>query len=263
MNNDNEYIIEVENLVAGYGDKVILKGVDFKVKRGEIMVILGGSGCGKSTLMKNIVRLNDPTSGKIRLFDRNMMTISEDDLFVLLRRIGMLYQYGAMFGSMTVGDNISLPMREHTDLSEDVIHQIVKMKLALVGLSGTENLLPSELSGGMRKRAALARSVSLDPEVLFCDEPSAGLDPIAAAGLDGLLIKLRDLFGMSIIVVTHEMESVKLIADKITMLDKGKVVAVGTVDELKKSTHPFVSNFFKRTAPDERHGFTGLDEELL
>ena len=246
--------LTVRGLIARYGDKTILKGVDLTVEPGEVRVILGGSGCGKSTLMKSCVGLKEPDGGRVTMLGQELSALGEKEQRNLLTRIGVLFQYGALLGSISIGENVALPLREHTDLPEDLIQEMVRLKLALVELSPAEHLLPSELSGGMRKRAALARAMALDPELLFCDEPGAGLDPLTSAELDDLLLRLRDRFGMAIVVVTHELLSIQKITDKALMLSDGLVIADGTLDELKDNDHPEVQAFFKRQAAGEMRG---------
>ena len=250
----SEPVVTARSLVAKYGDRTILKGVDLTVQPGEIRVILGGSGCGKSTLMKHCLGLLQPAGGSATLLGHDVSTLTERGRKALFTRIGMLFQYGALLGSLTIGENIALPLIEHTDLPPDIIAEVIRLKLALVELSHAEHLLPSELSGGMRKRAALARAMALDPEVLFCDEPSAGLDPLTSAELDELILRLRDRFGMAIVVVTHELMSIERIADRAIMLSAGHVLADGTLDELRATDHPEVQSFFNRIAAGELRG---------
>lgn len=248
----NGPVIQVRNLETYYGSRKILHDVNFDVAKGEIFVILGGSGSGKSTLLRHIIGLLNPSNGSIRLFGQETTSVGEEEWDVIRRRMGVLYQGGALFNSMTVGDNVALPLREFTDLPEATIGIQVRMKLGQVDLAGFENLKPDQLSGGMKKRAGLARAMAMDPEVLFFDEPSAGLDPIAGAGLDDLILKLRDTFGMTIVVVTHEMESVKKIADRVIMLFKGHVAAVGPLEEVMKNQDPMVQQFFERRPDEEK-----------
>ena len=249
-------IVEVHNLCAGYGEKVILTDVSFTVPRGKIVCLIGGSGCGKSTVVRCLIGLLTPMSGAVRVLGVDPHQISENERDQLLRRIGMMYQNGALLGSMTVGDNIALPFREHTELPEPIIQRIIQTKLAMVGLPGAASLLPAELSGGMRKRASLSRAIALDPELLLCDEPSAGLDPIVAAGIDVTLRQLQRILGMTMIVVTHELASIALIADWVVMLEEGTVLAQGPVDELRDHADRRVREFFARTPPsaDEQSG---------
>ena len=246
--------LRVEGLVARYGDKTILDGVDLTVARGEIRVILGGSGGGKTTLLRSCIGLLTPAEGQVLVLGQPLNRLEGVERVAVLRRMGVLFQAGALLGSITVGENIALPLREHSDLSEDVIAEVVALKLAAVELSHAVNLLPSELSGGMRKRAALARAMALDPDLLFCDEPSAGLDPLTSAELDELILRLRDRFGMSIVVVTHELLSIERIAERATMLSQGKVIADGTLAEVKATDHPDIHSFFQRTTAGEMRG---------
>jgi phospholipid/cholesterol/gamma-HCH transport system ATP-binding protein len=246
--------LAVEGLVAAYGERTILDGVDLQVARGEIRVVLGGSGSGKSTLLKHCVGLLTPAAGRVRVLGEPLHDLDGPERVALLRRIGVLFQDGALLGSITVGENVALPLQEHTDLPAQVIAELVALKLAVVDLPGAGNLLPSELSGGMRKRAALARAMVLDPELLFCDEPSAGLDPLTSAGLDELIVRLRDRFGMAILVVTHELASIERIADRAIMLSRGKAIADGALDEVKRSDHPEIRAFFGRIASDDMRG---------
>ncbi len=244
-------VIEVRDLVVERGDRRILDGVSFAVHRGETTVILGGSGCGKSTLLRHLVGLDRPVGGQVLLWGQDIATLPEAEVDRLRRKMGILFQSGALFNSMTVGDNVALPLREHTELPDSTIQIMVRMKLGLVGLAGFEEYKPAALSGGMRKRAGLARAMAMDPEILFFDEPSAGLDPVTAAGLDELILRLRETFHMTIVAVTHELPSLFLIAEKVVMLDKGKVVVAGTLDDLRDSTDERVRNFLeRRPAPD-------------
>ncbi|MCC6144249.1 MAG: ABC transporter ATP-binding protein [Candidatus Hydrogenedentes bacterium] len=249
-------MLEVKDLVVKYGDRTVLKGVNFTVKRGEIFVILGGSGCGKSTLLRNLVGLMRPYSGQILFTGQDFTAMRDEERIAIRRKLGMCFQGSALFKSMSVGDNVALPLREHTRLEESTIEIMTKIKLELVGLSGFENFMPAELSGGMKKRAGLARAMAMDPEIIFYDEPSAGLDPIVGAGLDMLIRKMQHTFNLTSIVVTHEMESVKLLADRVLMLDKGNVIGLGTLDDLQQSDHPFVKQFFARLPNQE-----GSDED--
>jgi phospholipid/cholesterol/gamma-HCH transport system ATP-binding protein len=241
-------MISLRNLRVSYGEREILHGISFDVMRGETMVILGGSGSGKSTLLRTLVGLEKPSSGQIWLKGQNIAAISDDEMDEIRKKIGMSFQGGALFGSMTVGENVALPLREHTKLEDSTIEIILRLKLDQVGLAGFENYMPSQLSGGMKKRAAVARALAMDPEILFFDEPSAGLDPIIAAGVDELILDLKRAFHMTIIVVTHELASAFLIADRMVLIDKGNVVALGTPEEMRKSTHPRVRQFFDRIA---------------
>ncbi|MBI5549363.1 MAG: ATP-binding cassette domain-containing protein [Deltaproteobacteria bacterium] len=253
-------IVIVKDLTVGYGDTIILKDINFEIHTGEIFGILGGSGCGKSTLLKHCIGLSAPAGGAVRLLGAELAQIEGRPREQLLARIGVLFQYGALLGSLTIGENVALPLQEHSDLPAEVIRELVRLKLALVELSHAENLLPSELSGGMRKRAALARAMALDPQLLFCDEPSAGLDPLTSAELDALLMRLRDRFGMGMVVVTHELASMEKITDLATLISSGKVIADGTLAEVKASPHPEIRAFFERIAAGElRRDKTALE----
>lgn len=246
-----EAMISLRNLRVSYGEREILHGINFDVIRGETLVILGGSGSGKSTLLRTLVGLEKPSSGEIWLKGKNIAAISASEMDEIRKKIGMSFQGGALFGSMTVGENVALPLREHTKLEDSTIEIILRLKLDQVGLSGFENYMPSQLSGGMKKRAAVARALAMDPEILFFDEPSAGLDPIIAAGVDQLIVDLKKAFRMTIIVVTHELASAFLIADRMVLIDKGNVIAIGPTAEMRASAHPRVRQFFDRIAEPE------------
>jgi phospholipid/cholesterol/gamma-HCH transport system ATP-binding protein len=247
----DDNIISVRNLRVKYGDREVLHGISFDVLRNETLVILGGSGSGKSTLLRAMVGLEQPSGGEIWLKGKDVCRMSETERDEIRRKIGMSFQGGALFGSMSVGENVALPLREHTQLEESTIEIILRMKLEQVGLAGFENYMPAELSGGMKKRAAVARALAMDPEILFFDEPSAGLDPIIAAGIDNLIMKLKKAFRMTIVVVTHELASAFLIADRMVLIDKGSIVAIGTREEMRASTHPRVRQFLDRVAEPE------------
>ena len=246
----------MRNLRVAYGEREILHGISFDVHAGETLVILGGSGSGKSTLLRTLVGLERPTSGEIWIGGKNMAGISAKELNDLRKTIGMSFQGSALFGSMTVGENVSLPLKEHSPLDASTIEIMVRLKLDQVGLAGYENYMPAQLSGGMKKRAAVARAISMDPQILFFDEPSAGLDPIIAAGIDELILKLKKAFGMTCVVVTHELPSAFLIADRMILVDRGVIVANGTKDEIQKSQQPRVRQFLDRIAEPE------LEDEL-
>jgi phospholipid/cholesterol/gamma-HCH transport system ATP-binding protein len=239
-------MISLRNLRVSYTGREILHGINFDVQRGETLVILGGSGSGKSTLLRTLVGLEKPTSGEVWIRGKNFSAISEVERDEIRKRLGMSFQGGALFGSMTVGENVALPLQEHTKLEPTTVEIMVRLKLDQVGLSGFEDFLPSQLSGGMKKRAAVARALAMDPEILFFDEPSAGLDPIIAAGIDQLILELKKAFHMTIIVVTHELASAFLIADRMVLINKGDVVALGTTEEMKNSKHPKVRQFLDR-----------------
>jgi len=239
--------IEIRDLVVDYGTRRILNEISFDIRQGEIMVIMGGSGAGKSTLLRCMLGLKSPTSGHIHMLGTDICHASREELYKLREQMGVAFQGGALFTSMSVAENIQLPLREHTDLDENTIQIMTRIKLDMVNLLPHENLMPSELSGGMTKRAALARAIIMDPKLLFFDEPSAGLDPITSAELDELIISLKESMNMTIVVVTHELESVFAIADRIAILGDGELIQVGTPEEIKASTDERVVNLLNRT----------------
>ncbi len=247
-------VISVRDLRVKFGDYEVLHGITLDVHRGETLVILGGSGSGKSTFLRAMVALEKPSGGQIWVNGLDLCCAAPGELEGIRKKMGFSFQGGALFGSMTVGENVALPLREHTQLEESTIGIIVRLKLEQVGLAGFEDYLPSQLSGGMKKRAAVARAMAMDPEILFFDEPSAGLDPIIAAGIDDLIVRLKRAFRMTIVVVTHELASAFLIADRLVLIDKGSVVALGTPDELRSSAHPRVRQFLDRVAEPELQG---------
>lgn len=249
MKNSSESVIRVENLTAGYGDVAIIKDINFEVQVGEVLIILGGSGCGKSTLLKHMIGLLPPVSGKVFIEGNNIVSAQGQDRTNILRRIGVMYQNGALFGSMNLMENICLVLEEFTDLPKDAMEFIARMRLKVVSLEGSEYKMPSEISGGMRKRAAIARAMALDPKILFLDEPSAGLDPITSSQLDDLIIELSRSLGITFIIVTHELPSIYKVADRVIMLDKitKSIVATGKPDYLReKSDNAWVRQFFNR-----------------
>jgi phospholipid/cholesterol/gamma-HCH transport system ATP-binding protein len=248
---DTQVMISLRDLRVSYGEVEILHGITFEVKHGETLVILGGSGSGKSTLLRTLVGLEKPSSGEIWIKGKNIAAISDPEMDEIRKKIGMSFQGGALFGSMSVGENVGLPLREHTKLEDSTIEIMVRLKLEQVGLEGFEYYMPSQLSGGMKKRAAVARALAMDPQILFFDEPSAGLDPIIAAGIDQLILELKQAFRMTIIVVTHELASAYLIADRMVLIDKGRVVAMGTTAEMRASTQPRVRQFLDRVPEPE------------
>lgn len=246
-----EKVIEVRDLVAHYGGRKILDGVSMDVYAGEIMVIIGGSGSGKSTLLRHVVALEQRTSGTVRILGRDPAALDAKEALDLRKKIGVAFQGGALFSSMTVGENMMLPLYEHTVLDRTTMEIMVRLKLEVVGLAGFEDLMPAELSGGMVKRAAFARAVIMDPKILFCDEPSAGLDPVIAAALDDLLLRMREAMGMTIVVVTHELESAFRIADRITVLDQGRILLTGTTEELRETKSERIQNLLQRRTQEE------------
>lgn len=239
-------VVQIRDLLVRYGARTVLNGVDMSVYPGEIRAILGGSGSGKSTLLKGILGLTPVAAGRVQLLGQDTLAMAEADRRKLMQRTGVLFQNGALFGSLTVGENVALPLREHRRLPEATIRELVQFKLAQVDLSHAEHLRPAELSGGMRKRAGLARALALDPELLFCDEPSAGLDPLTAAALDDLLLSLRDRLNMTVLLVTHELASIEAIADSVIMVGGGKVIAEGPIAQVRQQGIAAVDDFFAR-----------------
>jgi len=239
-------VIRVRDLVLDYGPKRVLDGVSFDVQRGEVCAILGGSGSGKSTILKNIIRLIEPTAGFIEVDGQDITRAAGEELLMARRKMGVMFQSGALFSSMTLGENVALPLREYTDMPTELIQTLVQFKLALVGLAGFHDFMPAELSGGMRKRAALARAMALDPQILLFDEMSAGLDPVTSAELDRLVLEVNRSLGITIVVVTHELPSIEAIADHAVMLHKGQIIAEGSPAELIRSGIEEVRTFFHR-----------------
>jgi phospholipid/cholesterol/gamma-HCH transport system ATP-binding protein len=252
-----EAIIQVERLTAAYGDQVILQNVSFSVAPGEIVVIAGGSGCGKSTLLRHMIGLHPLAGGRVIIDGVDVARAGPEEMARLHRRVGVLFQSGALFGSFTLLENVSLPLKDFTSLSPAAAELVARSKLALVGLTGYENHLPSEISGGMMKRAGLARALALDPKVLFCDEPSAGLDPVTAAELDRLIKRINQALGTTMVIVSHELASIYEIAHRVVLLDKGVrgIIAVGPPAELRDhSRDPRVISFFHRQPGGEEGG---------
>ncbi len=243
MNDGTKNIIEVENLVKVFDERAVLDGINLGIPEGKITVIMGGSGCGKSTLLRHLVGLTTPTQGNITVDGETIVNVSENAMNKARRKFGMLFQGSALFNSLTVGENVALPLREHTGLEQSIIDIIVKVKLELVGLTGFEKFMPYRISGGMKKRVALARAIVLDPKIVFYDEPGAGLDPITASMIDQLILDLSRKLKITSVVVTHEMKSAFRIADKIIILHKGRVLETGTSDEIKNSKNSYVRQF--------------------
>jgi len=249
--NNSKPVIEIRNLVTHYGRTKILDNINLKIDKGEIMAIMGGSGSGKSTLLRYIVGLNRPTAGTIRLLGQDITCMTENEMYTLRKEMGVAFQGGALFGSMTVAENVQLPLCEHTKLDFKTMQIMSRMKLEVVNMAGFENLMPAELSGGMVKRVALARAIVMDPKLLFFDEPSAGLDPVVAAELDDLILRLRDAMNMTIVVVTHELDSAYKIADRIAILDKGKILMVDSVEKVRNSDNVRIQALLNRYSMEE------------
>ncbi len=243
MNAPLEPVIEVSNLFRKFGDRSVIDNVSLTIHRGETLVIMGGSGCGKSTLLRHIIGVMKPTSGSVRIFGEEITSMNEREIAGVRTRFGMLFQSGALLASLTVGENVALPLLQHTDLPPEEVEEIVRKKLQMVGLSGFEKLKPSEISGGMKKRVGLARALVLDPELLFSDEPTSGLDPIMTAVVDQLTLKLTRANHMTAVVVTHDMTSAFRIATRMIMLGGGRIVAQGTPEEIRNDPHPEVQQF--------------------
>ena len=238
-------VIEASNIITRFGQNLIHDGVNLSVRQGEIYGLIGGSGSGKTTLLKQMIMLLRPQSGEIKVLQHNLSTITRTDAAILRRQWGVLFQGGALYSSLTVAENIGIQLREYTDLSLKLIQDIVRMKINMVGLPETAaQLYPAELSGGMVKRAALARALVMDPALLFLDEPSSGLDPVGAEAFDNLILELRDILGLTVIMVTHDLDSVWSIVDRLAVLGEKRVIAEGTLNEIKENPHPIVKQFF-------------------
>jgi len=236
-------VIEVSDVAKSFGGRFVLKGVNLDVNKRETVVVMGGSGCGKSTLLRCLIGAYKPERGTIKLFGKEVTGIEEEEFNQIRKRFGILFQGGALYQSMTVGENVALPLREHTDLAEKIIRIIVKMKLELVGLRDAEDLKPAQISGGMAKRVALARAIALDPEILFYDEPTTGLDPITSGVIDTLINDLKITLGVASIVVTHDMKSAFAVADRMVMLHEGRMLKEGTPKEFQEIDDPLIRQF--------------------
>ncbi|MFO0733197.1 MAG: ATP-binding cassette domain-containing protein [Nitrospiraceae bacterium] len=246
MQGNDVPIIEVDHVSTKFGSSVVHSDVSLSIRRGEVFAIAGGNGCGKSTLLREIIGLLAPTAGSVRLFGIDSQRLEEADGLELHRRFGVMFQHGALFSSLTLADNVAVPLREHTRLGPDVVREIVAIKLALVGLPPeSAGKFPNELSGGMRRRAALARAIVMDPELLFLDEPTAGLDPMIAAGFDELVLRLKELFGLTVVMVTHELDTLWRIANRVASLGEGQVLGLGTMPELMVSHQPLVREYLQ------------------
>lgn len=259
---EKEVIIKSENVKRKFGERTILDGINLEIYRGEIFVIMGGSGCGKSTFLRHVIGALKPDEGKIHLLGKDLSQLDEDGMDKIKKKIGMCFQNSALFDSMTVGENVSLSLREHAKLDKNVVDIVVKMKLEMVGLRGFEDLLPSQLSGGMKKRVGLARAIAMDPEIVFYDEPTAGLDPIVAGVIDKLILDLSKKLAITSVVVTHDMKSVFSIADRIAMLYEGKVLEVGTPDQIKTSKNQMVQQFISGSPDGPIRFFQQKDDYL-
>lgn len=242
----HELVIEMNDVSTRFGDHVVHSGINLDVRRAEIFAVIGGSGSGKSTLLREMILLQRPNSGTIRVLGMDLAALSDDEALALRQRWGVMFQHGGLFGSLTVSENIGLPLREHTELGNTLIDEIAAWKLAMAGLKPeVGGQYPTELSGGMMKRASLARALALDPELLFLDEPTAGLDPDSAAGVDELVLKLRDLFGLTIVMITHDLDLLWQVADRVAVLAEGKVQGIGSMDELSRMDNPAIRLFFE------------------
>lgn len=243
---ETETVIEVSHVETRFGERVVHADVSLAVRRGEIFAIVGGSGSGKSTLLREMILLHRPDAGSIRVLGFDLKTMDSEQAQTLRRRLGVMFQHGGLFGSLNVRENVGLPLREHTTLADPLIDEIAAWKISLTGLAvETGRQMPSELSGGMQRRAALARALALDPELVFLDEPTTGLDPVSAAGVDELVLKLRDLFGLTVVMITHDLDLLWQVADRVAVLGEGRVQGVGSMSELSTMEHPAIRQFFE------------------
>ena len=240
-----EPVIDIRNLHSRFGNNVVHDNISLKVQPGEIFALVGSSGCGKSTLLRTILLLQQPVSGSIRVFGQEVLGMNDEQALPLRRRFGVMFERGALFSALTVAENVSMVLHEHMQLGKDLIKEVARLKIALTGLpADAGDKYPSELSGGMRKRAALARAIALDPELLFLDEPTAGLDPLSAAGIDELVLSLRNALGLTITLVTHDLDLLWRVADRVAVLGEGHILGVGTMAELSKMDHPIIREYF-------------------
>ncbi len=262
MEQKKEVVIDIKDVHKKFGQRQILSGASLEIYKGETMVIMGGSGCGKSTLLRHMIGAIRPDSGSVYVMGRDIANMSEEELDTTKKKFGMLFQSGALFDSLSVKENVAMPIREHTKLDENIISIMIKMKLELVGLRGFENLMPAQLSGGMKKRVGLARAMVMDPEIVFYDEPTTGLDPIMAGVIDKLILDLSKKLSITSVVVTHDMQSVFRIADRIAMLHDGKVVQAGTAEEIKNTSNPIVKQFINGNPEGPINFFMDKDNYL-
>ncbi len=253
----------VRDLVVSYGDSVVLDGVDMTVPRGDVRVIIGGSGSGKTTLVRGILGLTDVAAGTVEVLGEDVSALDESERVRCMRRVGVMFQHAALLGSLTVAENVALPLLEHASYPPEIMREIVRMKLELVGLGDAVHRFPAELSGGMRKRAGIARAMALDPDILFCDEPSAGLDPVTSAELDALILNLKRLFDMTVVIVSHELASIDTVADSLVMLSGGRVIAEGSKAKVRASGLPEVDSFFERLSKGRAVSRTSAADLLL
>jgi phospholipid/cholesterol/gamma-HCH transport system ATP-binding protein len=238
-------VLEIRDVRTRFGDAVVHDGVSLEVRRGEVFALAGTSGCGKSTLLREILLLHRPDAGSIRVLGREVVGMGEDEALALRRRFGVMFERGALFGALSVAENVAVPLQEHTRLGTGLVREICALKIALAGLPASAGaLLPAELSGGMRKRAALARAIALDPELLFLDEPTAGLDPLSAGGFEELVHHLKELLGLTLVIITHDLDLLWRVTDRVAILAGGRVVGDGTMQELSRSVHPVVREYF-------------------
>lgn len=245
METQAENIIEISHVSTRFGSAVVHEDISLTVRRGEIFALVGSSGCGKSTLLREILMLHRPQAGSIKVFGKEVLGMDDESALAFRKNWGVMFERGALFSSLTVLENVGLPLHEHTDMSDGFINQLAAMKISLAGLPPSAGAkLPNELSGGMRKRAALARALSLDPQLLFLDEPTAGLDPLSASGFDELVLRLQQSLGLTIMMVTHDLDLLWRVADRVAVLGDGKVLGVGTMEELSESAHPVIREYF-------------------